>query len=285
MLYQVLLFTSISKALSGYIQVLNDNFSNMNNWVADTMPGANSGNGEWEYYTPRSVNVAIVNTPYGNALQLHAQQEYYQGYNYTSGKVHSAQQWGPYGFFNIRATVPKGQGLWPAIWMLPNGGVNQYGTWAACGEIDIMETVCNMNPGYSTLHFGGPWPQNVQYPNGGSNAYPFGVDWSQPHYFGVEWQPSFMTFWFDASVVNGVVQGTRIFTVPSSVWYSQQADGTRWPGNAPFNVPTNIILNVAIGGAWPCGVGCCDYIAVPANMYIYNVQIWEQAQVEETKVD
>jgi beta-glucanase (GH16 family) len=265
---------------SGYINVLNDNFANMNNWTPNDMPGANSGNNEWEYYTTRSVNVQIVNTQYGNALRLHAQQESYQGYSYTSGKVTTSRMWGPYGFFNIRATVPKGNGLWPAIWMLPPNGQNQYGGWAACGEIDIMETVCNQNPGYSTLHFGGPWPQNVQAP--ANNQYPFGVDWTQPHYFGVEWQPTFMTFWFDAQVVNGVVQGTQILTVPSSVWYSQNSSGQRYPGNAPFNVPTNIVLNVAIGGSWPCSIqGCCDNIAVPANMDIYNVQIWEQAQEEE----
>lgn len=275
-MFHLVLLSIYSQAQAGYINVLNDNFANMNNWAADTMPGANSGNNEWEYYTTRSVNVAIVGTQYGNALKLHAQAESYQGYNFTSGKVHSAKQWGPYGFFNVRALVPKGNGLWPAIWMLPNGGVNQYGTWAACGEIDIMETICNSNPAYSTLHFGGPWPANVQYPTSGNN-YPFGIDWSVPHYFGVEWQPTFMTFWFDASVVNGVVQGTKINTIPSSVWYSQNSSGQRYPGNAPFNVPTNIILNVAIGGNWPCGAGCCSNIAVPADMFIYNVQIWEQA--------
>ena len=281
MLNLFILLLSSNSCRSAYVNVLNDNFSNLNNWVADVLPGANTGNNEWEYYTSRSTNVAVVSTQYGNALQLKAQKESYQGYNYTSGKVHSAKSWGPYGFFNIRALVPKGNGIWPAIWLLPPNAQTAYGTWAACGEIDIMETVCGDNQGYSTLHFGGEWPKNVQYPNGGKNAYPFTVDWSKPHYFGVEWQPTFMTFWFDASVVNGVVQGTQIFSIPSSQWYSLKTDGSRWPGNAPFNVPFNIILNVAIGGNWPCGVGCCNNIAVPASMYVYNVQIWEQTQAEE----
>jgi beta-glucanase (GH16 family) len=274
----IVLISLVSVALSGYINVLNDNFENLDNWVAEDFSGAQSGNNELEYYTSRSVNVYTTATNYGEALVLHAQRESYQGYSYTSGKVHSKSQWGPYGFFNVRALVPKGNGLWPAIWMVPNGGSNKYGTWAACGEIDIMETVCSLNPAYSTLHFGGAYPKNTQYPFSPNNQYPFGIDWNVPHYFGVEWQPSFMTFWFDASVVNGVVQGTKILTVPSSVWYSQNSSGQRYPAGAPFDVPTNIVLNLAIGGSWPCSIaGCCDNIQVPSSLYIFNVQIWEQA--------
>ncbi|OMJ78430.1 hypothetical protein SteCoe_21752 [Stentor coeruleus] len=268
----LLILSILALSLGKYIQIFNDNFENLSNWVAEDLPGVNTGSNEWEYYTSRSVNVYTT----GNSLVLHAQAENYQGYNYTSGKVHSAQQWGPYGFFNIKALVPKGNGLWPAIWMLPNGAQNVYGTWAACGEIDIMETICTNNQAYSTLHFGGPWPANTQYPWPPGNQYPFGINWSQPHYFGVEWQANFMTFWFDASIVDGVVQGTQIFTVPSSQWYSQNANGQRYSGNAPFNVPTNIIMNVAIGGNWACSIsGCCNNVAVPTSMIVYNVQIWE----------
>lgn len=280
MSFQVFISLSLlSLSFGGYVQIFNDNFNNLDNWVAENMTGAQSGNNEWEYYTTRHVNVHTTNTPNGQALVLHAQKESYQGYNYTSGKVHSKSQWGPYGFFNIKALVPKGNGLWPAIWMLPTGGVNVYGTWAACGEIDLMETVCTLDPGYSTLHFGGPYPNNVRYPMEPNNAYPFTVDWSKPHSFGLEWQATFITFWFDASIINGIVQGTKIFTIPSSIWYSQNTQGIKYPGNAPFNVPTNIVLNVAVGGFWPCMIpGCCDNISVPANMYVYNVQIWELSQ-------
>ena len=263
---------------AAYIQIFNDNFDNLDNWKAQVMPGVDSGNNEWEYYTDRPVNVHVGSTPNGQALILRAQKEDYQGYNYTSGKVITNKEWGPYGFFNIKAVVPKGNAIWPAIWLLPPGAHNQYGGWAACGEIDIMETICTWGDGYSTLHFGGEWPKNVQYPTGGANRYPFSVDWSQPHYYGVEWQPSFMTFWFDAHVENGEIKGTKINTIDSSIWYSLKPDGERWPGNAPFNTPTDIILNVALGGYWPCSnTGCCDSVAVPAEMHVFNVQIWEQA--------
>lgn len=267
-----------STVISNYINVFNDTFENLNNWQAVVEPGQQTGNNEYEYYTNRPVNVQVTTTSAGRALELHAQKESYSGYSYTSGKVHSTKQFGPYGFFNVRALVPKGNGLWPAIWMLPNGAVNKYGTWAACGEIDIMETVCTHNQAYSTLHFGGAYPHNVQYPTGGSNAYPFSIDWSVPHNFAVEWEPTYMTFWFDANIINGQIQGRQILTIPSSKWYSQNSQGVRYPGNAPFDVATNIVLNVAIGGNWPCSIsGCCSNIAVPASMYIYNVQVWEKS--------
>ena len=120
-----------------------------------------------------------------------------------------------------------------------------------------------------------------------------------------------MTFWLDAEVVNGVIAGgTKISTIPSSEWYSLNAAGDRypgtladcarvapaipfqhrlgtvvvsvpclWPGNAPFDQPFNIILNVAVGGSWPCSVsGCCDNIALPADMVVSTVEVWELTQ-------
>jgi len=62
--------------------------------------------------------------------------------------------------------------------------------------------------------------------------------------------------------------------------------GQRYGGNAPFNQPMNIILNLAIGGNWPCSIsGCCSSVNAPAQMEIYSVQIWEVAQDEEEKAD
>ena len=95
---------------------------------------------------------------------------------------------------------------------------------------------------------------------------------------GVEWQPDFIKFWLNAEVVDGVVQGTVINTIPSSEWYAQNSSGQRYPGNAPFNQPFNIILNVAVGGDWPCSIqGCCDNMALPADMVVSLVEVWEMA--------
>lgn len=271
--------------MGGYIKVWDDPFTSLDNWVPEVKSGADTGNNEWEYYTSRSENVRVESRSGANVLVITAQAEEYEGYHYTSGRLHSAKEYGPYGFFNIQAQVPKGDCIWPAIWMLPAGGQSKYGTWAACGEIDIMETVCSANTkpeGYGTLHFGGEWPKNVEYPTGDRNAYPVNVDWSKPHHFGMEWQPGFIKFWLDADVVGGQVVGTLLDTITSDKWYAQNGEGQRYTGDAPFDVPFGIILNVAIGGAWPTAIGgCCDQVEVPAEMVVYKVEIWEETQLQE----
>jgi beta-glucanase (GH16 family) len=277
----VLGLLALCAAQEQYGYLWRDSFQNLDNWVVSVETGAQTGNNEWEYYTNSADNVFIAPDPLTgqNSLVLQALDQSYNGYSYTSGKVVSSQMFGPYGFFNVRATVPKGNGLWPAIWLLPVDST-PYGTWAACGEIDFMETICTDPTAYSTLHFGGPWPNDVSAPS--SNAFPMNVDWSQPHNFGVEWQPSFIRFWLDSEVSNGSIQGTVFNTVPSSDWYSTNAQGVRFADNAPFNTPFNIVLNLAIGGNWPCSVsGCCENVAVPARMVVDFVEVWELVSQEQ----
>lgn len=262
--------------------IFNDKFNNLNNWVPEVKSGQASGNNEWEFYTDRPVNVAANMTSRGQALVIRAQAENFMGYQFTSGRVHSAQTFGPYGFFNVQALVPKGTAIWPAIWMMAWEAYNVYGGWASCGEIDIMETVCQDTSAYSTLHFGGFWPNNVQYPNYPNNKYQFTVDWTQPHWFGYLWTATEMTFYMDAQMVNGQITGGQLIqTIPSSVWWSEDLNGNRYPGNAPFDQPVNFIINIAVGGTWPCSFpGCCDGATVPAVMEVYNVQVWQQTSGE-----
>ena len=108
-----------------------------------------------QYYRPENVTVS------GGVLRITAKQENYGGMPYTSGRIRTAglADWA-YGRFEVRAKLPKGQGLWPAIWMLPTDWV--YGGWAASGEIDIMELVGHEpNRVHGTLHYGEPYPNNT----------------------------------------------------------------------------------------------------------------------------
>lgn len=169
--------------------------------------------------------------------------------------------------------------------MLPTDAQSKYGTWAACGEIDIMETVCSAQSdeaAYATLQFGGPWPKNVAYPTYDQNAYPVSVDWTKPHNFGVEWQPDSIKFWLDAEIIGGQVVGTLLNTIASDVWFSMDAEGERQKAGAPFDVPFGIVLNIAVGGNFPAAFdGCCDTVAVPAEMVVYKAQVWHKLWVEE----
>ena len=69
-----------------------------------------------------------------------------------------------YGRIEARIKLPDGQGMWPAFWLLPQN--DRYGTWAGSGEIDILEAVNlggdGRNDIHGTIHFGGPWPDNLQ---------------------------------------------------------------------------------------------------------------------------
>ncbi|MFP3339968.1 glycoside hydrolase family 16 protein, partial [Micrococcus sp. SIMBA_131] len=62
-----------------------------------------------------------------------------------------------YGRYEIKAKLPKGQGMWPAIWMMPTD-YELYSGWPATGEIDIMELLGHdPDTVYGTLHYGKPW--------------------------------------------------------------------------------------------------------------------------------
>ena len=76
---------------------------------------------------------------------------------YTSGKVTGQDKTDfMYGKVVASAKVPEGQGLWPAIWMMPTNE-SYYGQWPKCGEIDIMEVLGNQTHiAYGTVHYGRP---------------------------------------------------------------------------------------------------------------------------------
>ena len=174
-----------------------------------------------------------------------------------------------YGRIEVRAKLPQGQGTWPAIWMLPED--NAYGTWAASGEIDIMEAInlgvpCAKCPGgveneiAGTLHFGGLWPDNSLHST--RLHYPKVLDGF--HTFGVIWEPDRMIW-----TVNG-----RVFAEKRPEdWFTTNSDEAR----APFDKPFHLILNFAVGGKWPEeeGVGGLDQTGFPKTFEIDYVRVWQ----------
>lgn len=170
-----------------------------------------------------------------------------------------------YGRIEINAQLPKGDWLWPAIWLLPVH--NEYGNWPASGEIDIMESRGN-GPQYggegghdafgSTLHWGPAWDQNrfplthKIYKHSASLGDAF-------HKYGLVWNETGLYTYFDD--VNNVV-----LSVPfdKSFWEKGNFPASfdnPWKGEpnaAPFNREYYIILNLAVGGTgnyFPDGQG------------------------------
>lgn len=155
---------------------------------------------------------------------------------YTSGKVQTQDKHDfLYGKIVVRARVPQGQGLWPAIWMMPTRE-SKYGSWPRCGEIDIMEILGHQTHiAYANIHYGEPHAnsQGVYTLEDGTT---FADDF---HEFSVEWEPGEFRFYIDGQLYHTV-----------NDWYSASF-GTERPFPAPFNQTFYIQLNLAVGGTWP----------------------------------
>jgi beta-glucanase (GH16 family) len=108
----------------------------MEKWSYQTGTGSEYGltdwgNNELQYY--REENVTLSD----GMLHVTAKRESYRGKSYTSGRIRTVDKgdW-TYCRIEFRAKMPLGKGLWAAVWMLPTD--EEYGGWAASGELDIM---------------------------------------------------------------------------------------------------------------------------------------------------
>lgn len=213
--------------------------------------GGGFGNNEKQFYTDDRKNSWVE----GGHLVIQALQESREGHAYTSAKMFTQGKgdW-TYGRFEIRARLPEGQGLWPAIWMMPSD-YQRYGGWPSCGEIDIVELVGH-EPGtlHGTLHYGHPWKNS-----GAHTTLPPGRKFSDDfHVFALEWGPGFMKWFLDGQLYQ-----------TQDDWYTSHP-GARWP--APFDQPFYMQLNIAVGGNWP---GFPDASTrFPQRMYVDYVRVY-----------
>ncbi len=218
--------------------------------------GSGWGNNELQYYTNRTDNVGLDGAGH---LALTARRNNPAGYQcwygtctYTSGKLTTAATFTQaYGRFETRMKIPRGQGMWPAFWMLGND-IGQVG-WPASGEIDVMENVGNV-PGtvHGTLHgpgYSGGSAVGASYtlPNGQAFADAF-------HTFTVDWEPGAITWYIDG------------------IQYSRKtaADlrGNRWVFDHPFY----LLMNLAVGGNWPGPPNSST--PFPQALLIDYVRVW-----------
>jgi len=203
-------------------------------WYFETGDGSQYGipgwgNNELQWYLPDSAELR------NGRLVITARKESRNGKNYSSARINTRDRFAfRYGRIEARMKLPKGQGLWPAFWLLPQDSA--YGTWAASGEIDIVEA---RNPGstggntiYGTLHYGGQSPNNVY----SGEQYAVATDVTTDfHVFALEWDEAEIR-WY----VDGILFAVR------NTWSTTAA-----PFPAPFNKPFYILLNVAVGGNFP----------------------------------
>ncbi|MDR3594899.1 carbohydrate binding domain-containing protein [Clostridium sp.] len=195
------------------------------------------GNNEKEYYTDQNTKVEDGN------LVIEARKEdnpdQFGGKKYSSARIRTLGKFSKtYGKIEAAITMPAGNGLWPAFWMLPDDD-NIYGKWASGGEIDIMEAKGRLlNNVWGTIHFGKEWPNNTS--SGGHYTFPAGKDITGKHIYSVEWEPGEIRWYVD---------GELYYTANN--WFSQGNDQPApYAYPAPFDRNFHIILNMAVGGAY-----------------------------------
>lgn len=205
------------------------------------------GNNELQYYTNDPANAFIKD----GHLHIRALKESLHGCGYTSAKLKTRGKDGTvlfaqkYGKFEFRAKLPTGQGIWPALWMLP--AEDKYGPWASSGEIDVLEARGQEpNKILGTLHYGSRWPHNAHA--SGEYIFPDGGTIADFHVYAVEWEPG---------EIRWTVDGKE-FAKQSFWWSTSKTDGDKgakpvaeadlnpWP--APFDQRFYLIMNVAVGG-------------------------------------
>jgi beta-glucanase (GH16 family) len=186
------------------------------------------GNNEQQSYQPE--NAVVEN----GLLTLYARQEIKDGMPYTSARLCTRDLFSQcYGRFEARIRLPAGEGFWPAFWLMPQD--QAYGTWAASGEIDIMEAKGRL-PGitYHTIHFGGVWPENTYL----LESYVLPKETGDGfHVYALEWTEKELR-WY----VDGVLAATQ------KRWNTK---GYAYP--APFDKPFYMLLNLAVGGNFDQG--------------------------------
>jgi beta-glucanase (GH16 family) len=240
------------------------------------------GNNERQCYTAAPANVSVKD----GVLRLTALRQATTGIanpwggskatrtlNYSSGKVLTQGKFAVrYGRVEARARVPGGQGVWPAIWMMPE--TSAYGGWPRSGEIDILETInlgapCEGCDGgrenriFGTIHFGDGADGHRQH--GGQTVPQPSADGF--HVYAVEWSPGLIVW---------SVDGQAYARSTAADW--KPANGPPAPiasSDAPFDQPFHLILNLAFGGNWPEGANAkgVDETALPAVLEVDWVRV------------
>jgi len=220
-------------------------------WGYDT-GGNGYGNNEKEYYTDRTNNVRIED----GKLVIEALRQDFSGKHYTSGRILTQGKYSwTYGIFEARIKIPRGQGIWPAFWML--GTSINSDSWPDCGEIDIMENI-GREPGtvHGTVH--GPGYSGAHGIGGPVSLADNAVVADNFHIFAVDCEPGSVTWFMD---------GKKYFSItPASL-----PQGTRWV----FDKPKFLLLNLAVGGFWP---GYPDATSTyPQRMVVDYVRVYQKS--------
>ena len=249
-------------ALEGYTLVWSDEFNeneiDANKWSYELGDGTDYGlkpgwgNNEKQLYTDSSENSFITQDATTSALAITALKD---GDGFTSARVTTQNTFTTrFGRVSVRAKIPKGQGMWPAIWLL---GANKTEIdWPGCGEIDIMEILGNKtNKLLSTLHYTG---EDNKYESIENTHVLSTGDFSESyHEYTLDWTPDKLSFSLDNNF---------LYEVPIE---SDMKEYLR---------DFYLILNVAVGGNLPGEVD--ETTSFPQAMLVDYVRVYSKDDLE-----
>ncbi len=243
-------FTSPSTR-DGMTLLFEDNFDgnslDAGTWTHETGTGNNGwGNFELQSYTPDNTTLQ------DGHLIITAKEQQSGGAAYTSSRIISQDKFEfRYGRVDIRAALPEGKGMWPALWML-GANFNTVG-WPQCGEIDIMEKVGGAgleNEIHGTVH----WQAETAYANfGGSTDLSTNTN-QQFHVYSVQW---------DSDQIRWFVDDVQYHVLDPSPCHLDE-----------FRLPLILILNVAVGGTWPGDPNAST--TFPQHMIVDYVRVFQE---------
>jgi beta-glucanase (GH16 family) len=221
-------------------------------WNYDT-GGHGWGNNELQYYTKADIRNAAVKN---GTLVITAIKEVKEKNTYTSARLVTKHKgdW-LYGRMEVKAKLPAGRGMWPAIWMLPTHW--EYGGWPESGEIDIMENVGYMPDSvFSSVH-------TKSFNHGIGTQKTKGLYFTDLstafHVYAIEWYKDRIDFFVD-----------------DKLFFSFKNSGNGF-AEWPFDKKFHIILNVAVGGNWGAVKGV-DAGIQSAAMEVDYVRVYERKQ-------
>ena len=219
---------STPETYEGMSLVWSDEFDvstvNASNWTFEIGTGTwGWGNNELQYY--QEDNTSIID---GN-LVIEARRQTLESSNYTSSRLITRDKKSfRYGRVDIRAVMPEGQGIWPALWML---GSNHFQVgWPTCGEIDIMEMIGGGDGRDNVLRGTAHWNQEgtVSYGQGYTHESNLSEEY---HVYSIIWDEENIRWYFDDINFN------TMDITPAEL--------------SAFHNNFYFIMNIAVGGVWP----------------------------------
>ncbi|MBT3428771.1 MAG: family 16 glycosylhydrolase [Gammaproteobacteria bacterium] len=242
-----------NQSYPGYSLVWEDQFDgtelDSTAWNYET-GGHGWGNNEWQYYRSRNAYLRE------GLLVIEAREENYGGRNYTSARLTTKDKIEfVYGRVDIRAALPTGQGVWPALWLL-GANFTEVG-WPSSGEIDLMEMLGQEDSRvYGTVHWSSNG-SNAQYPLGGAGKKLEGDEnyHNRYHVFSLLWSETQLEW---------LVDGESYL----------RFDITDASDLAAFRKEFFLIFNVAVGGNWPGYPNASTQF--PQYMLVDYVRVFEQ---------